>query len=298
MTTLFLYVLASSHDPDNVECPVPYQVNDKVIFFGPCKKPLRERLRRRYLKAPEDDVSLPSSEDIFVAGVNGSDPRHNRKIDRKIVWAGRVSRVMTFETAYNDLTTPEFQEMRSCSLSPLHVEPLSDTARRFSGYKHVSHLHEDCWVPDTTQRCQATGSCPDPRRDKSCWVTDIIKTGAARQTRLDGKQLFLVSGADRSRVFTRDCCFLCDNIFFAQGTGIPITEEMLAILRKAQPGKTIDLYAIFGYQRNKHVEGLFGRYLEIPGQLADELIGLITADIPASQGLPANSLKLKPCDCS
>jgi hypothetical protein len=294
MTTLFLYVLASSHDPDNVECPVPYQINDKVIFFGPCKKPLREWLRRRYLKAPEDDVSLPSSEDIFVAGVNGSNPQHNRKI----VWAGRVSRAMTFEAAYNDLTTPEFQEMQSCPLSPLHVEPKYDTARRFSGYEHISLLHEDCWVPDTTQRCQATGRCPDPRGDKRCWVTDIIKSNAAPHTRLKGKQLILAPGADRSRVFTRDCCFLCDNIFFARGKGISITEAMLGVLRKAQRDKEIDRYAIFGYQRNKHVEGLIGRYLEIPGQLADELMGLITADIPASQGLPANSLKLKPCDCS
>jgi hypothetical protein len=170
-----------------MECLVPYQISEKVIFFGPCKKRLREWLRRRYLKAPEDDVSLPSSEDIFVAGVNGSNPQHNRKTDRKIVWAGRVSRVMTFETAYNDLTTPEFQEMRSCPLSPLHVEPQYDTGR-FSGYKHISLLHEDCWVPDTTQRCQATGHCPDPRGDKRCWVTDIIKSNAARHTHLEGKQ--------------------------------------------------------------------------------------------------------------
>jgi len=39
---VFVYVVAASKNPDAVECVVPYRVNDDMIFFGPCKKRLRE----------------------------------------------------------------------------------------------------------------------------------------------------------------------------------------------------------------------------------------------------------------
>lgn len=265
MTILFLYILGRSPNADNIECMVPYQASDTVTFFGPCLKPLRERLRNHYLKA-SDDYLLPGNEKAFVVGVNGGNRQHNRKI----VWAGRITRVMTFETAYNDLTTSEFQEMRSHPLSPLHVRPLSGDGDSFVGYERISGLHKDCWASDVTKH-------------------------QGLQTRLDGKRLYLVPGANRSKVFTLDCCFLCDNIFFARGVGIRITEEMLDLLQKAQPDKTIDTYAIFGYCANRSVNGRRGHYLEMCGELAESFIGLIRASTPPSPHPPASPSRLKPC---
>ncbi len=268
MMTLFLYVVAASHDPDNVQCVVPYRVNDDVIFFGPCKKPLRKWLRDRYLKTSND--SYPDA-DIFVVGVNGS----NRKRIRKIVWAGSVTRVMTFEVAYNALKGPEFQEMRSHDCSPLHVKPLYDNAGKFLGYEHISHEHE--------------------RDDR--WVLDLTNRRNNPHVRDQGKQLLLKPEADRYQAFPHDCCFLCDNIFFAQGAGIPITDEILKVLKSIQPDKTPapDRYAIFGYRVDESAEGLTGRYLTTSGKLAEGLITLIRGSSTVLQG--TTKRQLRPCKC-
>ncbi len=53
-TRLFLYVVSASDNPERVECRVPWMVDSEQIFFGPCKKRLRERFRREYLAAGVD----------------------------------------------------------------------------------------------------------------------------------------------------------------------------------------------------------------------------------------------------
>ena len=93
MTRAFLYILGSSSDPDNVECVVPYQIDDMLIFFGPCKKRLRERLRSEFLLSSDDVVP---HEDLWIIGANG----RNREQIRKLVWVGQITRIMTFEVAY------------------------------------------------------------------------------------------------------------------------------------------------------------------------------------------------------
>ena len=268
MTTLFLYTVAASHDPDNVQCVVPYRINDDEIFFGPCKKRLRKRLRDRYLKASDD--SSPG-EDIFVVGVNGS----NRRRIRKMVWAGRVTRVMTFEAAYNALTGPEYQKMRSHNCSPIHVKPLYDNAGKFSGYEHISQEHE---------------------RD-AAWVLDLTDRRSNPHVRHQGKQLLLEPNAKRRQAFPRDCCFLCDNIFFARGAGMPIADELLNVLRQVQPErKEVDNYAIFGCRADGSAEGLTGRYLTMSGELAEKLIGLIKSKAVLSV-TGTMKRQLKPCNC-
>ena len=50
MTQVWMYVVASSSDPDFVRCKVPWRVDEDLIFFGPCKKRLRTRLRNGFLR--------------------------------------------------------------------------------------------------------------------------------------------------------------------------------------------------------------------------------------------------------
>ena len=270
MTKLFLYVVSASHNPDNVECLVPYPISNEEIFFGPCKKPLRRKLRDQYLET-SDDVN--PDESIFVVGVNGS----NRERCRKIIWAGRIIRLMTFEVAYDKLTASKYQQMRIENKSPLHVRPLYNSAGKFKGYEHCSLMHE---------------------KDDN-WILDFVTRRNNRYVRLEGKQLLLTSVESRYQALPRDCCFLLDNLFFAQGAGISITSKILDVLKKAQPErKDIDEYAIFGCRSDGSADGRTGRWLEITEKNAEELMCLVKASIPATPGMKHTTRqKSKSCSC-
>lgn len=243
MTTLFFYSVAASSDPDNVRCPVPFQINGRLIFFGPCKKSLRELLKRRYLKGANE---AKLKDDIYLVGVNGA---NNQRV-RKILWAGRIICLMTFETAYNTLTDSEFEEMRSHPYSPLNVKPIYNSASEFIGYENCSREH----------------------RDNDLWRLDLTKKVNEKQFYLETKRLLLRENVHRDVVFERDCCFLCENIFFANGNGLSITGNIVEILRRAQRGKDVDEYAVFGYSTNNRVDGKRGNYLTISGRDAEDLI--------------------------
>jgi len=246
-------VVAASKNPnavDTEECTVPYKVNDKWIFFGPCKKHLRENFYRLYLSTLHDGEVDVSSEDLYVVGVNGS----NVEKIRKIVWAGKVQRTLTFEKAYNTLSSDEqFKEMVMRKNSPLHLEPIYNETKTFIGYKLRSTEHEE----------------------NNEWIFDVMKEKNA-DVRIKGKMLILKDPSRRKEVFSRDCCFLCENIFFAEGKGIDIGDDILRIFKKAQPDKTdIDKYAIFGRTKNGSANGLRGNYLEICEPLANKLVKAI-----------------------
>ncbi|AMM40444.1 hypothetical protein HS1_000638 [Candidatus Desulfofervidus auxilii] len=68
---VFAYVVGASNNPDAVECMVPYKVNKDIIFFGPCKKSLREKLYKEYLKN-SNNGEANVLDDIYVLGVNAS----------------------------------------------------------------------------------------------------------------------------------------------------------------------------------------------------------------------------------
>jgi len=66
------------------------------------------------------------------------------------------------------------------------------------------------------------------------------------------------------------------NVFFAQGAGIPISDEMLGALRRVQPEREgIDKYAIFGRQANGRADGRAGSWLEMSGTDAGEFSRLL-----------------------
>ena len=130
------------------------------------------------------------------------------------------------------------------------------------------------------------------------WIRDFIHSNN-RYVRLDGKKLLLTPGASRYQAFPRDCCFLLDNIFFAQGVGISITNKILDVLKKAQrERKDIDEYAIFGYRSDGSADGRTGRWLEITEKNAEELIYLVKVSIPATLGMKHTTRqKSKSCSC-
>jgi hypothetical protein len=241
-----MYVLNSSKDPDNVRCVVPWMVDEELVYFGPCKRRLRERLRKDYLTDGRTHAAV--SDDLYIVGVNGSNARRVRKV----VTAGKLSEVMTYAEAATRLDGDRFAEMRDDPISPLHVRPVL-VRGKLVGYRHVSgeHIDDDDWISDLTS---------DPER-----------------VSLTGRTIRLRPGATAKDVFDRDCCMLLDNLFFAQGEGIQVDAEAVAILKAAQPGVAgIDGYAVFGVDTLKQTNGLRGRFLEIEGRTAAQFVAWLT----------------------
>lgn len=247
MTQLWIYVVASSSDPDYVRCKVPWRVDEELIFFGPCKKHMRERLRRRFLGPSVNHCHTNrSAERTFIVGINGSNPQHVRKV----IWAGRLSEVMTFAKATTRLRGGRFRKLRGDLESPLHVQPIDDGSGDVIGYRHVSTQHIK----------------------HAAWVSDLVSSNAMRNVQVEGREVVIERGT-MWEVFDRDCCLLLENYFFAQGEGIAFDEEALSILRRAQPGKSgIDGYAVLGRGANGQANGLRGTFLAISGEMADRFI--------------------------
>jgi hypothetical protein len=246
MTKAFVYVVAAAGpDPDRIACAVPWEVDERLIFFGPCKKRLRDRLREQYL-ASGQDVAVPQ-DDLYLVGLSPSLAGH----PRTVLWAGKVTRFMTFSHAHRELQDPRFDKMRQAPLSPLHLRPIEHDGK-LAGYEHVSLEHIE----------------------RDGWVADILRNRQSHLVKKVGRQLLLEPFAT-PQAFDRDICFLLDNILFARrGTrpGVRIDEEGASVFRRAQPDRRVDANAVFGYRKDGSTEGRTGSYLELNGSLADELI--------------------------
>lgn len=251
-----LYVLGASSCEDRVDCTVPWEVDGEEIFFGPCKKALRRDLKTRVL-GTDDDVVPPH--DIYVVGLN---KLPSPKGPRKIVWAGRVTRVMTFARAHDRLAGPRYAKMLGFKESPMNIEPIREAeGARLLGYRFR----------------------PNGIHPKS-WRKDVVTT--MRGVTLDGDKLRLKSRVDAAAGFRRDACFTAENLFFAKGAGLSIDDELLRILKKAQPGVSgIDGVAVFGRLSDGAADGLRGRYLTVDGELARQLVVWLLKRSPrATQG--------------
>ena len=251
---LYSYILSASKNPDEVSCKVPYKLNNKeeTIFFGPCKRDLRKKL------AKDSNIVIKKSEiparDIYVMGFNGSNPD---KI-RKIVWIGKIKQIFTFDKARNQLQKKTgFEELFTDPFSPLHVKSFLEDNN--FGYERVSRFHEgnNFWVTDIANR-----------------MDDVI---------IKGKKFYLKPGETR-QTLTKDCCFICENLFFAEGEGIAIDNELSILLKKAlelkypDRAKSYSDYSIFGKTKNNLPYGFPGKWLEIEDEtLIKTLVSLILA---------------------
>lgn len=251
---LFAYVVGASKNPDGIDCLVPYEIDKKTIFFGSCKKPLRKHLYEKYVKEYPKDIRNVSSENLYIIGFNASNPNKTRKI----VWVGKITKLFTYERAYNEFwkTNSKFKKMLSEEFSPLNLKPIYEDGS-FVGYRLHNSLHEE----------------------NNEWVLDVINRKDDKNVKIMGKKLILKDPSQRKDVFSKDCCFLCDNIFFAKGKGIDIDEKIIQIFKEFQPEKKedIDGYAIFGKTSNGRVDGLRGDCLKVsePKDRMMELIALV-----------------------
>lgn len=226
---------------------MPYEIDEETLFFGPCKRRLREKYYNDFLRGSgKGEVELTESR--YLLGFNGS----NQNKIRKIIFLGKIRKVLTFKRAYDLLSgNAKFKEMVDDVESPLHLKPIRD------GYEHRSELHEE-------------------KERENEWVKDVIdKNKDIKHVEVKGNKLLLKDPSLRKDIFVRDCCFLCDNLFFAKGKGIDIDKRILNILKENQDKKEdIDKYSIFGKDKDGRPKGKAGTYLDIK-EKPDELIATI-----------------------
>ena len=218
----FVYIVGASKDPDDVNCMVPFRINDQYIFFGPCKKKLREKFKKEY------SHTFIENEDIFIVGLNAAN--HERK--RNIVWAGKIIKFMTFREAYNNSILKKLRNHNDLPKSPLHVEPVNH------GYQLGSALHAE----------------------DDDWINDLVSKSNKNKINHNKKDNIITTTFNDDEIFDRDLCFLTSNIFFAKDyvSGIEITNDMVCLFKEVQPEKEgVDKYAIFGSRKNK-VDGKRG----------------------------------------
>ena len=260
MTHVFCYIVASSKNPDTIGCPVPYRIDDMEVFFGPCKKPLREWMRSHYLNESTD--STEPVDDVYVVGFS----RSNALRVRKILWIGRLTRVLTFSAAWH-LTEHDrrYEQMRAWTSSPLHVRPVIEGGR-LVGYEHRSEMHAENWA------------------------MDLVRSEGAPHVTVSGNRLMLRKPASAWEGFPRDVCMFFQNMFFADGCGLAIDDDLVSILQAAQPWHNVDDYAVFGYTA-RGADGKRGAYLHLTGERAGEVVDWVRRLRSVSSSSSTGALK-------
>jgi hypothetical protein len=198
--------------------------------------------------------------DHVIVGVNAGYENEQGNRIRKIIWAGKLIEVMTFAEAHERLAAARFQNLRKDPESPLLVRPQFEKGI-LVGYKHVSQLHEE----------------NENAKPHKKWVYDLTSDPKALGVRVIGNQIRL-DGVSAWDGFDRDCCMLLKRISFAKGRerGIKIEGTALAILRKEQPGRGVNEYAIFGKTANGKVNGLRNNYRTLKGKQAERFIAWLS----------------------
>jgi len=125
----FVYILGASKKADEIElkCKVPFEIDENEIFFGPCKKLLRQKLKK------EVDTNNKLDTETFFIGLNAS----NAKKERKIVWAGKIQNHYTFQQANEKLVGSKYLHIKTGNFFPLHVSPIKN------GYQLIGKLHSE-----------------------------------------------------------------------------------------------------------------------------------------------------------
>ena len=252
-TTIFAYILASSSNPDKIDCVVPWRVNENEIFFGPCKKRLRKYLKREYLKDSEE-VNV-DEHNLYIIGFNGA----NSKNERKIVWLGKIEKLCTFKKAF-EITSKEhkYKKMFEYSSSPVNLEPIFDLNNNHCGYKIKGEEH----------------------KSGNAWLGDFSSKRNKIYNQTDNGYHFAVNEKN-----DLDLCIFLKNIHFAKNSsGIKIDDTILQLLHSDQiQSEGIDKYNVFGVDKNGKTKGLAGSYLTTKNPFAHELVEYIKALIDCDE---------------
>ncbi len=260
----YLYVVGASSDPNHVECCVPWRIDDREIFFGPCKKRLREHLKRTVLGDRDEVRPVPA---VYLVGFNALPSPAG---PRAVVWAGEIRRAMTFARAADSFVGQRYRPMLAAQGSPLNVLPVRGAEGELLGYEF-----------------RPNGDHPND------WPADLAVNRAGVELR--GNRLMLRPGVAPTEGFGRDIVFTLDNLFFADGKGLAVDDLLVAILKAAQPGTPrIDKVAVFGRTPNGQPDGRRGTYLTLSDpDLVERLVAWVRRGAPVPA--PSRSRRSRRC---
>ena len=253
MTEVYIYIMGSNTNTDIITCSVPdIRNNEKEIFFGPCKKKLRECFRKRFMKDVNSVYKPKEKNSIYIIGLS----RRNKDEKRCILWAGKITRIMSFalaydyimrhEDAYDKLLSRKKKPHEDCSL---HVKPWR-LGKKLKGYEYEKGgVH----------------------RDKDEWMSDLISKNHG-EIKAPSKGSKRIEFTEPNLLLDRDCAFFCEPLFWAKGDrrGIDIKEKnddfvnaLKAQEKDPQKKKNIDHYFVFGRTKKGGANGLRGAYLPV-----------------------------------
>lgn len=277
-TYLYLYILGQKNNRDTISTMVPYRINDEELFFGPCKKLIREEIRELF--PIRDPIDLEKENiDIYFVGINPAKDKKEEKIPRKFLFAGKIKKIFTFKYAWKSYNEKQKYNQKIVEMikgkqnvGPLHLEPKYDTQTDiFIGYKHRTNEHKDSWLKDILSQNEFNQLSKEQ-------IEDIYKN----------EEIFL----ENNLKFERDCCFEVENIFFSFKNHIcpiEIDETFINLIKERQ--KELNqtdrlithggpkIYAPFGYQKNGDRFGR-GYHLRFEGNDAEKFISEIRERTP------------------
>jgi len=157
-TLLYMYIHGPGNRENYLRGVVPYRINNEEIFYGACKRNMREKIKSLWEERNNEKNKMPK---IYIVGIN---PAKSLK-PRKILFAGEVLEIFSFKEAWNhydqiiqsnlnDDYKSEIEKMRigvgEAVESPLHLKPILNDEGILIGYKHRTnmHKHDNEWIKD------------------------------------------------------------------------------------------------------------------------------------------------------
>lgn len=267
---------------------MPYKLNDDELFFGPCKKRIREEIKKNYIKEKDYINLLTTKQNIYIVGINPNLPKKDKA--RRLLFAGKIKEIFTFKQSWNKykklakndediykMINGSKEEIYGCGQeiedigekngdqnyqSPLHLIPVKKG--NIEGYKHRTSMHKLNWIKDILSDKELE------RYKTERKIKGDIK-GFLEMNKIN--EIYKTKGVE----FQRDCCFSLENIFFSDKNNpnpIPLDEGLLnLIVMGLKNPKGADLKCPFGYTKNacKYSRG----HVKIAGDGVTEFMNIL-----------------------
>lgn len=282
---VFLYTLGKYNKKDYIDTLVPYEIDSQKLFFGPCKKGLRQKIKELYLK-DKDYVNLKKRNyEIYIVGLG---PNKIKNEISNFIFTGKIEKLFTFQKAWHYYhkrmeNHPGVKEMilghkdpkDGKIKSPLHLKPVPPQENAdLIGYKHYLHEHDYDWICDllsTKELKKYMRKFKLELKKKEDFISYIKKN------EIEIAEIF----KEEDITFQRDCCFSLKNIFISRKHHInplPMDDFFIEKIKKSlKPNrlkykKKPDKYSPLGYCKDETKYGGRGQFFVINGKDAEEFI--------------------------
>ena len=294
-TLLYIYILGTSNEWNYIFTPVPYKLSEKELFFGPCKKLVRQDLKKKLLRNSPDFDLQSNSYKVYIVGINPS----KRNETRKFLFAAKILKLFTFKYAWEYYQNRADKEINVRKMidgikgkngkaySPLHLKPIK------RGYRHRTNEHENDWVYDLLSGNKGGGEVKKFLQNAGIIEGYDRKANDTLMRYLQKTNNEIFRDDKLKIIFERDCCFSAENIFFSSKDDehpIPLNNRFRELLKEGFKkskkyserliiNKGPSLESPFGYSHKPEKTGEFTKYgrehLLLQNNLAENFMTLL-----------------------